>query len=209
MLGPLDVLVEGRAITPPPSAERALLAVLLLHAGRVVTANTLIDALWDSDLPADPANALQKRVSRLRHALVSMGLSEPVVVHRPPGYLIDLDPMVVDTHRFTQLVEEARGLAGRQSAVAERRYAEALALWRGPALADVADALWATPYATRLPELRLAAIEEKIELGLAAGRHGDLAGELESLVLEFPTRERLHGQLMLALYRSGRQADAL
>lgn len=209
LLGPLEVLVDDRLTTPPPRAERALLTILLLHAGRVVSATTLVDALWGSDLPVDAGNALQQRVSRLRSTLAAIGLPEALLVHRPPGYVLDIDPATVDAHRFAALVAEARGLAEHAPAAADRRYAEALALWQGPALADFAETLWAGPQVTRLEELRLSAIEEKIELGLAAGRHGRLVGELESLVGDYPLRERLSGLLMLALYRSGRQAEAL
>ncbi|MET9669373.1 BTAD domain-containing putative transcriptional regulator [Streptomyces sp. NPDC006475] len=209
ILGPLEVMADGRLRPLPPRAEQSLLVRLLLNAGRVVTAETLVDALWGADLPTDPGNALQGRVSKLRRALAAQGLPATLIATRPPGYVAQIKPEQVDAQHFTRLVAEARHLAAPAPADAIRRYQEALALWRGPALAGFTDEDWARTEAARLEEARVAAVEEQFELLLAAGRHADVIGDLEALVGQYPLRERLHGQLMLALYRSGRQAEAL
>jgi predicted ATPase/DNA-binding SARP family transcriptional activator len=202
--------VNGAAHPLPTGAEGAVLELLLLNAGRVVPATALVDALWGEDLPANATNALQGRVSRLRRALVDAGLPADALVTRRPGYLLDIDPDRVDAHRFTRLVGAARRLADTGSPdAAIERYEQALALWRGEPLAEFADAEWARAEATRLDELRLAAVEERIALHLAAGRHGDVVAELDDLTARHPLREHPHAQLMLALYRSGRQAEAL
>jgi predicted ATPase/DNA-binding SARP family transcriptional activator len=202
LLGPLQVLVDGAPVPLGGAAERALLARLLLEAGRVVPAEHLIDSLWGEDLPGNAANALQGRVSRLRSAFRTVGLPETLVVSRRPGYLLEVDPDTVDVHRFTRLLHEARRGA-------TDLYPQALALWQGPALAEFADQGWARDERHRLDELRLAATEEWLDARLDVGRHAELVVELTDLVARHPLRERLHGQLMLALYRAGRQADAL
>src|SRR5215207_6565471 len=177
--------------------ERALLADLLVNAGRVVPADRLVEDLWGDDPPGNPANTLQGRVSALRRAL---GPAGGALVTRPPGYLLKAGPEQVD----------AATAAAGEGPRAARQLEEALGLWRGPALAEFADQPWAQAEAARLEDLRLAATEALVELRLAAaGGHAGLVGELEGLVAAHPTRERLRGQLMLALYRSGRQADAL
>jgi predicted ATPase/DNA-binding SARP family transcriptional activator len=202
LLGPLQVLVDGTPVVVGGAAERALLARLALEAGRVVSAEHLIDSLWGEDLPAHAANALQGRVSRLRSAFRAVGLAETLIVSRRPGYLLDVDPATVDVHRFARLVEEARRGA-------PDRYPAALGLWQGPALAEFDDHAWARDQRQRLDELRLTATEEWLQARLAGGQHAELVDELTDLVTHHPLRERLHGQLMLALYRAGRQADAL
>ncbi len=210
ILGPLEVVVDGAARTLPAGAERAVFELLLLNAGRVVAATTLVDALWGEGLPGNATNALHGRVSRLRRALSDAGLPESLVETRRPGYLVDVDPEQVDAHRFVRLVAEARRRADRGSpADAARLYDEALSLWRGDPLAEFSDGEWARAEANRLTELRIAATEERIALRLAAGHHAELVAELDALAARYPLQERLHGQLMLALYRSGRQADAL
>ncbi|GAB3309666.1 BTAD domain-containing putative transcriptional regulator [Geodermatophilus aquaeductus] len=209
VLGPVGLAVDGRVRSMPGGGERELLALLALSAGRVVPVTTLVDALWGEALPANPGNALQVRVSKLRRALTTAGAPSELVVTRPPGYLLDVDRDRVDALRFTDLVTAARAEAAADPGVAARRYREALAAWRGPALAEFAGATWAGPEAVRLSELQLAAREELIDLELAAGRHTEVLGELEQLTAAHPLRERLHGRLMLALYRAGRQADAL
>jgi predicted ATPase/DNA-binding SARP family transcriptional activator len=206
ILGPLEVDDGTGPVRIPGAKERALLADLLVHAGRVVSADRLIDDLWGDQPPGNPANTLQGRVSALRRAL---GPVAGVLVTRPPGYLLELDHEQVDAARFDRLVAEARRSAARDSPDAARQLDEALALWRGPALAEFADQPWAQAEAARLEELRLVAVELRAEVGLAAGRHSELVGELEALVAAHPHRERLRARLMLALYRSGRQADAL
>jgi DNA-binding SARP family transcriptional activator len=204
ILGPLEVRNGAAPVRVPGAKERALLADLLVNAGRVVPADRLVEDLWGERPPGNPANTLQGRVSALRRALGTAGAG--LVVTRPPGYVLEADPGQVDAARFERLVGEAGRAAGDAAA---RPLAEALGLWRGPALAEFADQPWAQAEAARLEELRLGAVEALVELRLAAGDHTGLVGELEGLVAEHPTRERLRGQLMLALYRSGRQADAL
>ena len=208
LLGPLQIVVDGETRSLSSPAEKAVLALLLLAAGRVLTREVLVDALWGDDLPANPANALQGRISRLRHSLQGIGVPETLVAAHGAGYMAAVDRDQVDAHRFAGLVQQARASAGNTKA-ASRLYTEALDLWRGPALADFPAEPWAAGEAARLEELRLAAIEERIDLALDSGRHTDLVDELETLATANPLRERLHAQLMLALYRSGRQADAL
>lgn len=209
MLGAFEVVHEGETRALAAGSELAVLALLVLNAGRVVPADALIDAAWGDRPPANPANALQIRVSKLRRALRAAGLPEAVVVTRRPGYLVAADPDQVDAHRFVTLVGEARHLADQDVSAARALYDRALALWRGPALPEFATAAWAVPEVTRLTELRMAAVEERTDADLAAGRHAELIGDLEALVSAHPLRERLHGQLIRALYRSGRQGDAL
>ncbi len=203
ILGPLEVRDGSGLVRVPGVKERALLADLLVHAGRVVAADRLVEDLWGEDPPGKPANALQGRVSALRRALGAGGSG--LVVTRPPGYVLVVDPEMVDAGRFEQLVGEAGRAEGAEAA---RLLAAALRLWRGAALAEFADRPWAQAEAARLEELRLAARELLGALGWAAGGHAGLVGELEGLVAAYPTRERLRGLLMVALYRSGRQADA-
>ena len=208
VLGPVEVVVDGEPRPLPGGGERELLAQLALSAGRVVAVPALVDALWGEELPANPGNALQLRVSKLRRALAAAGTAD-VLVTRAPGYLLDVDPRQVDALRLAGLVAEARAAAGTDPEHAARRYREALGLWRGSPLAEFADARWAAPEAARLTELQLAAREELVDLELAAGRHTAVLAELEALTAAHPLRERLHARLMLALYRAGRQADAL
>jgi DNA-binding SARP family transcriptional activator len=210
ILGPLELIVDGRVRTLPAGAERAVLELLLLNAGRVVPASTLVDALWGEDLPANAANALQGRISRLRKVLADAGLPQALVTTRRPGYLADVDPERVDAHRFIRLVQQARRRADQNASVeAISLYEEGLALWRGDPLAEFSGEEWARAEINRLTALRMAAIEERNELRLVLGQHAELVAELEEVTARYPVQERLHGQLMLALYRSGRQADAL
>jgi predicted ATPase/DNA-binding SARP family transcriptional activator len=207
ILGPLEVHDGSAPVRVPGAKERALLADLLVNAGRVVPADRLVEDLWGDDPPGNPANTLQGRVSALRRALGPAGSG--TVATRPPGYVLEAAPEQVDAGRLEGLVAEATAAAAGDGPRAARLLEEALALWRGPALAEFADQPWAQAEAARLEELRLAATETLAELRLAAGGHAGLVGELEGLVAAHPTRERLRGQLMVALYRSGRQADAL
>jgi DNA-binding SARP family transcriptional activator len=202
ILGPLEVVEEGRPLTLGGPRQRALLAILLTRANEVVSSDRLIDELWGAQPPRTATNALQYHVSRLRKTL---GPSEAIVT-REPGYLIRVGPDELDLLRFEQLVEEARQAPADQAA---RLLHHALSLWRGPALADLASELFVQAEILRFEELRLAALELRIETDLALGRHRELVGELEVLVHEHPLRERPRAQLMLALYRSGRQAEAL
>ncbi|MEX5720773.1 ATP-binding protein [Geodermatophilus maliterrae] len=208
VLGPVELVVDGRARSLPGAGERELLALLALSTGRVLAVPALVDALWGEELPANPGNALQGRVSKLRRALAVAGLAD-VLVTRPPGYLLDVDPAQVDALRFAHLVSAARTAAATDPERAARLHRRALACWRGAALAEFAEARWAGSEAARLTELQLAAREELIDLELAAGRHTDVLPQLEALTAAHPLRERLHARLMLALYRAGRQADAL
>ena len=186
-----------------------MLALLVLSANRVVSVDRLTDGLWGDDPPDGSAHALQVHVSRLRKALRSAAGGD-IIVTRSPGYLLQVDPAAVDSVRFDALVGRARAEAKQRDhhrAAATLR--EALALWRGPALADVADAPGVRAEAVRLEEARLAALEERVAADLACGRHDTLVAELEALTVAHPLRERLWGQRMTALYRAGRQADAL
>jgi predicted ATPase/DNA-binding SARP family transcriptional activator len=188
---------------------RALLVLLVLHGGRVVASDRLVDGLWGEHLPADPTNALQALVSRLRRALDPTGELALLRSH-PSGYLLAVDPEQVDAVRFERLTAEGHAaLAADRPDAAAALLAEGLALWRGPALVDVAHESFAQGEVTRLTELRLAAVEDRVEADLVLGRHATVVGDLEALVAEHPLRERLRGQLMRALYRSGRQAEAL
>src|SRR4051812_41818195 len=200
LLGPLEVVERDRVLVLGGGRQRALFAVLLLHANEVVSADRLIDGMWEETPPATAGKIVQVYVSRLRKAL-----GKGRLVTRSPGYLLRVDRSELDLARFEQLVAEA-GTADPRAALKLR---EALALWRGPPLADVEYEPFARPEIVRLAELRWAALEQRIDTDLAAGRHAELVGELEALIAEHPLRERLRCQLMLALYRSGRQAEAL
>jgi DNA-binding SARP family transcriptional activator len=202
ILGPLEVVERGRPIVLGSARQRALLAVLLTRANEVVSTDRLIDDLWGAWAPSTAANALQYHVSRLRKALAPTD----AILTQEPGYLIRVGPDDLDLLRFERLVEEARQAPTDDAA---RLLRDALGLWRGPALADVAHEPFAQAEILRLEELRLGALERRVEADLALGRHGELVGELEGLVSEHPLHERLREQLMLALYGSGRQADAL
>jgi DNA-binding SARP family transcriptional activator/tetratricopeptide (TPR) repeat protein len=207
ILGPLEVLDEGRVVALGGSKQRALLALLLLHVNQTLTPDRLIDELWGQAPPATAGKTLQVHISRLRRALAADGRA---VVTRAHGYELTLDPQSLDAHRFERLVGDGRGAlaAGRpEQAVATLQ--AALALWRGSPLADLAYEPFAQSEITRLEELRVAALEQLIEAKLTLGGHAELVGHLETLIAEHPYRERLRAQLMLALYRSDRQADAL
>jgi predicted ATPase/DNA-binding SARP family transcriptional activator len=207
ILGPLEVRNGSVPVRVPGAKERALLADLVVHDGRVVSVDRLVEDLWGEDPPGNPANTLQGRVSALRRALGPAAAE--MVVTRPPGYVLKVDPEQVDAVRFERLVAAAEAAAPNEPPRAARLLEAALGLWRGPALAEFADQPWAQAEAARLEERRLAATEGLVELRLAAGGHAGLVGELEALVAAHPWRERLRSQLMVALYRSGRQADAL
>ena len=203
ILGPLRVVGPDGPIELGAAKQRALLAALLLaRREEAVPADRLIDVLWGDEPPATAAKALQVHVSRLRHAL---GPGDPIVT-RASGYAVALEPGQLDLERFEALVARARE---QPPADASRLLGEALALFRGPPLADAPLLGPAASEAKRLGDLRLAVLEERIDADLALGGHAALVGELDALAVEHPYRERLHAQLVLALYRSGRQADAL
>ena len=212
ILGPLEVTDQGREPAIAAGKQRALLAILLLHANEVVSSDRLIEELWGERAPASAAKSLQVYVSRLRHALErgDGNGADSVVVTRGGGYLISVGPGELDLERFERLLEEGSGaLADGAPERALELLREALALWRGPPLAEFAYEPFAQQVIARLEELHLTALELRIEAGLALGEHARLIGELETLVKHHPFRERLRAQLMLALYRSGRQAEAL
>lgn len=205
VLGPLEVWDEGRRLSIAGAKQRALFTVLLLHANEIVSSDRLVDLLWADESPENGAAALRVRLSQLRKAL-----PKDIIVTRSPGYVLHVRREELDLHRFERLTEQGRHALERGDvAGASARLEEALGLWRGPALADVAYESFAQAAINRLEELRLAAHELRIEAGLALGQHAELVAELEELVTEHPLRERLRAQLMLALYRSGRQAEAL
>jgi predicted ATPase/DNA-binding SARP family transcriptional activator len=207
VLGPLNVSGPQGPIELKAPKQRALLAVLLLaHREESVSASRLVDELWGDDPPATAAKAVQVHLSKLRSAL---GPGQPIVT-RPSGYAVDIEPEQLDLARFEALSERARAARrdGDPRGAAEL-WREALALFRGRPLEDVPLRGLAAAEAGRLAELEVAAIEERIAVELELGEHNAVAGELQALVAEHPYRERLHAQLMLALYRSGRQAEAL
>ena len=207
VLGPLEAYADERSVAVGGGRQRALLALLLVHANEVVSRDRLIEELWTGDPSPSRPQSLDVYLSRLRRAFREVGAGD-VLVTRAPGYVLHVEE--TDARRFEALAAEGReALAAGEAERAARVLAEALALWRGAAYAEVADEPWARAETGRLAELRLSATEDRIDAELALGRHTALVPELEPLVRREPTRERLVGQLMLALYRSGRQADAL
>ncbi|WP_171058038.1 BTAD domain-containing putative transcriptional regulator [Modestobacter altitudinis] len=209
LLGAMQMRVDDDPAKLPGAAERGLLALLLLSPRRTVAASSLIDRLWsESALPADPLNALQLRVSKLRRALAAQDVD--VIVREASGYRADVDADRVDLHRFVSLVQAARtATRGTAAGDALALYDGALGLWRGDPLADFAGQGWASVEAARLDQLRQAALTERAEAALVAGRHVEVAADLEPFVALDPGQEALAGLLMTALYRAGRQADAL
>jgi DNA-binding SARP family transcriptional activator len=201
ILGPLEVVEDGRPVSLDRRRMRALLAFLLLHANELVSADRLIDEVWGPQPPKTASASLQNYVSRLRKAI-----GPEAVISQPPGYILRVDPERFDLARFERLTSEARRAEPRERA---EKLRAALALWRGPALDDLAFEPFARDEVGRLEEARLAALEDCIDAELELGRAGDLVGELEELVEQHPLRERFRAQLMRALYRAGRQADAL
>jgi len=213
ILGPLLVLGDdGREIAVAGRMPRALLAVLLLRANEVVPSDRLLEELWAGEPPASGIKGLQVHVSRLRHALAA-GRSDPGderLVTTAGGYVLRVRPGELDADRCERLIAEGRSLvlAGRMEQ-ALAAFSAALELWRGPILSDFQYEGFAQAGIARLGELRAAALEERIAIEVRLGRAGQVLGELENLVREYPYRERLWGQLMLAMYRVGRQAEAL
>jgi DNA-binding SARP family transcriptional activator len=205
ILGPLEVWHGGRPLHIPGAKERALLAFLLLHAGEPVSVDRVIDELWGDAPPATARKSVQVRVVGLRRAV-----GGDVLLTRGDAYLVRLDPNQVDLHRFEKLLSDGSdALAAGDPSAAVMALDEALALWRGPALADFAYESFAQPAIARLEELRVNALELRLEAQLDLGHHARVITELEDLVAAHPFRERLREQLMLALYRDGRQAEAL
>jgi DNA-binding SARP family transcriptional activator len=201
ILGPLEALVDGAPVALAGPKQRALLALLLIEGGRVVSTDRLLDALWSGEPPATATASLQNLVSQLRKALGAEAIET-----RSPGYRLRLDDAELDLARVRRLVDEARASEPPRRA---RLLGEALASWRGEPLAELAYEAFARDEVARLDELRLALTEERAEAELAVGRHAELVEELKAAVRASPLRERLRGQLMIALYRAGRQAEAL
>ena len=201
ILGPLEAAEDGRPLPLGGQKQRAVLALLLLHAGEVVSTDRVVDALWGERPPRTAGTSLQNFISQLRKLLGSETL-----VTRAPGYSLRLEPGQLDADRFRRLAADAREAGPEERA---RLLGEALALWRGPPLQDFAFDAFAQEEIARLEELRLAALEDRLGAELELGRHAELVGELVGLVRAHPLRERLRAHLMLALYRAGRQADAL
>jgi DNA-binding SARP family transcriptional activator len=205
ILGPFEARDGDRVLRIREGKQRALLALLLVNANRTLAIERIVDELWGERAPESASKMVQVYVSRLRKLL-----PDGILLTRPPGYALELEPEQLDVRRFERLLAEGRAaLADGGAERAAARLAEALALWRGPALAEFASEPFAKPEGARLEDLRLAALEERIEADLACGRQADLAAELESLVARHPLREGLRRRQMLALYRSGRQAEAL
>jgi predicted ATPase/DNA-binding SARP family transcriptional activator len=205
VLGSFEAQAGDEPISLGGFKQRALLALLVLNANEVVGRDRLIDDLWGDHPPETAVQSVQVYVSRLRKLL-----PDDTLLTRPAGYLLAIEPDTLDLRRFERLLADGReALAGNDADNAARVLREALELWRGPALAEFAFEPFAQAEIGRLEDLRVTAVEERIEADLALGRHADLIGELEALIAEHPHRERLRGQLMLALYRSGRQVEAL
>jgi len=208
LLGPVEARDGERLLPIGGSKQRALLADLLLHTGDVVSTDRLIDDLWGSEPPSTAPKMVQVFVSRLRAALEDGG-ADRVLVTAPPGYLVRIEDGQLDLLRFESLVAAGREALPTDPGRAATDLREALSLWRGAPLANVAQEPFAQLAIPRLEEMQLLALEDRLDADLALGRHGELVGELRDLVAQNPLRERLRGQLMLALYRSGRQAEAL
>jgi DNA-binding SARP family transcriptional activator len=205
LLGPLAVWLDGQPARVGGLKQRSVLAVLLLEANGVVSRDRLIDALWGDSPPPSASAALDAYVYRLRKLVGSDRLTR-----RGSGYVLRVGPGELDAGEFESLVAGGRAaLAAGDAGGAARQLREALALWRGPALADLAGQPFADNEIARLEEVRLGALEDRIEADLILGRHDSVVSELRALVSSHPLRERLHGQLMTALYRGGRQAAAL
>ena len=207
ILGSVEVADDGVTKDLGGLRERTLLARLLLSAGEVVSADRLAEDLWAGRPPPQCMATLRVYISRLRRAL---GPASAALLTQPPGYRMVISPGQLDASRFVGLVAAGhQDLAAGRPGAAAAKLREALGLWRGPPLSDVADFSFAQAEVARLAEARLAAVEDLVEADLAGGRHAAVTSELDGLVATHPLRERLCGQRMLALYRCGRQAEAL
>jgi YVTN family beta-propeller protein len=207
LLGPLEVVSNGRLLELGAGRHRAVLAILALHANQVVSTDRLIDYLWGERAPPTAPKGLQNLISRLRKALDPE--ESGVLRTQPPGYVLSVHGDGIDARRFERLAAEGRAALETDPTLAAARLREALGLWRGDALAEFTYEPFAQAEIARLEQLRLAALEDRVDADLALGRHADVAPELRALAAANPTRERLCGQLMLALYRTGQQAEAL
>ncbi|NEY36886.1 hypothetical protein GTU99_32930 [Streptomyces sp. PRKS01-65] len=230
ILGPVEIQDErtGLRILPTGAKQRALLGALVVKAGREVSVHRLIDELWGDDPPANAANALQAHVARLRRRLpgprTSHGPGDPGgvggaggaggrprewIATRSLGYVLHLGPAGTDAQRFHALTAQGRQAAAHDPVRAVELLREALSLWRGPALEGSTHGDICAAEAAQLEEHRITALETMYDASLRAGRHGEVTGELEELTTDHPMRERFHDLLMVALYRCGRQAEAL
>src|SRR5437588_2102261 len=212
VLGPLEVMDAHRFIPVGPTREGALLAILLINAGEVVSAGRLVEDLWQDRAPTQASATLKTYIRDLRRLLEPdrpAGSASDVLVTRRPGYLLRVGPDDLDARRFERLADE--GCRALQSSPREAVdiLQTALGLWRGPAFGELSTESFAVADATRLEERRLSVLEARLQAQLDLGRHGEVVAELEALVAEHPYRERLWAHLLLALYRAGRQAEAL
>jgi DNA-binding SARP family transcriptional activator len=209
VLGPLEVRLGGEVVELRRVKERILLALLVLHANRVVSVDHLAAGLWE-DVDLRPPSTLRVHVSRLRQSLAALGDAAPPLTTSPPGYLLKVPHEDIDAHRFEKLAVEGRQrLSSGDAMGAASAFGQALGLWRGSVLEDLGLSAAIEPEVARLAEARLQTVEDRVDADLVCGRHHRLIAELEELVAENPLRERLWGQRMVALYRSGRQAEAL
>jgi DNA-binding SARP family transcriptional activator len=213
ILGPLQVVAGERPVVFGAAKLRATLSVLLVHANQFASLDRLVDELWEDQPPSSAAKLVPQYVSQLRRSLQpdwDRLRHGPLLETRPRGYLLHVEPDALDADRFRAMVERSRCLVRSNAAqAAADGVRQALDLWRGVALADVPRTPSVAAAAAQLEELRIAALEDRIEAELAIGRHSELVCELSALVSRYPLQERLRSQLMLALYRSGRQAEAL
>lgn len=212
ILGPLEVVADGQTLRLGGPKQRALLALLLTQANRVVPVERLSEVLWGDAPPDGAAATIQVYISQLRKQLEPNRKPQAayrILVSQPPGYLLRIGPDQLDLYRFERFKDTAfAAVTAGDAEAAATSFRQAIAVWRGPALADFATEPWALGEAGRMNEMRLQALEQRIDADLVLGRHADLTAELETIVAEYPFRERLRGQLMVALYRSGRQAEA-
>ena len=211
VLGPLQVERDGRLLPLGGLKQRGVLALLLLDRNRVVSRDRLVDMLWGERPPASAANSIQIYVSKLRRLLGDGDAAGgSAIVTEPPGYRLRVPPGELDADRFERLIAAgSEALGAGKAERAEKTFAHALTLWHGPPFADFAAEPFAQAEIARLEQLRLRALEEQIEARTSLGRHAEVLAELPTLVDQHPLEERLRAQLMVALYRSGRQADAL
>ncbi len=210
ILGPVEVSGSAGLAVLGGAKQRLVLVMLALADGRVVPSDRLVDAVWGDGAAESARRTLQVYVSTLRNALAKAGVEGDTIIRDGSGYRLTLPVETFDHFRFSRLLAEGQRLLGEgKPAAASDSLRDALALWRGPALGDLADQIALSGEAQRFEELRLVCIEERVETDLALGHHAELVGELDQLIAQHPLRERVRGQVMLALYRSGRQAEAL
>lgn len=217
ILGPLEVFRDGHPCTPSPPLQRALLSLLLLHGNELLPVTRIIDALWGHRPPRSALAALQMYISAVRRILTPSGprprggvRQHPILLTQSSGYVIRVESEQLDLHQFRYLASDGRRqIAEGHCAEAGELFRQALAIWRGPALADLSRSDVMQRYAVRLETERLALLQERIGADLCQGRSLELVGELEELCVRYPLRESFHQQLMLALYLSGNRAEAL